>query len=62
MGITVNINVPMIIVEHLLKPPQIHMETDLSDLNKAIEMIQKQREKRGVLVYACGEIFKELEL
>ena len=25
-------------------------------------MINKQRDKRGVLVYACGEMFKDLEL
>jgi hypothetical protein len=35
-------------------PPTIHQEVDLSDFGVVMEVIQKQRETRGVLVYANG--------
>ena len=43
------------------KPPTIHQEVDLSDFGDVMKVIQKQREARGVLVYACGEVLEELK-
>ena len=43
------------------KPPTIHQEIDLSDLGKVLEAIKKQRESRGVLVYANGEVLEALK-
>ena len=45
-----------------LKTPQIHMEVDLSDENKVLQMIDKQREKRGVLVFGDDDIVKRLDV
>ena len=38
------------------------METDLQDQNKVDQMIDKQREKRGVLVFGDDDIVKRLEV
>ena len=43
------------------KPPIVHQEVDLSDINKVMEVIKKQRENQGVLVYANGQVFEELK-
>ena len=43
------------------KPPTIHQEIDLSDINKVMEVIKMQRESRGVLVYANGEVLEALK-
>jgi hypothetical protein len=43
------------------KEPVINQEIDLSDFGKVMELIQKQRETRSVLVYANGDVLKELE-
>lgn len=43
------------------KVPSIHQEIDLSDSIKVMELIQKQRETRGVLVYANDDVLTELE-
>ena len=40
------------------KPPTIHQELDLSDFGTVMEVIRRQRETRGVLVYACGEVLE----
>ena len=42
------------------KPPIVHQEVDLSDFGKVMEVIKKQRENQGVLVYANGQVFEEL--
>ena len=42
------------------KPPTIHQEIDLSDFGKVMELIQKQRETRGVLVYGNDDVLTEL--
>jgi hypothetical protein len=41
--------------------PTIHQELDLSDLGRVMEVIKRQRETRGVLVYACGGVLETLE-
>ena len=43
------------------KPPIVHQEVDLSDFGKVMEVIKKQRENQGVLVYANGQVFEELK-
>ena len=43
------------------KPPTIHQEIDLSEISKVMDVIKKQRETRGVLVYANGDILEELK-
>ena len=43
------------------KEPVINQEIDLSDFGRVMELIQKQRETRGVLVYANGDVLKELQ-
>ena len=43
------------------KPPTIHQEVDLTDFNYVMEVILKQREARGVIVYANGEVLRKLE-
>ena len=45
-----------------LKTPRIHMEVDLSDENKVLQMIDEQRENRGVLIYANSETISKLEV
>ena len=41
------------------KPPTIHQEVDLSDINKVMELIKKHRQNQGVLVYANGQALEE---
>ena len=43
------------------KEPTIHSEIDLSDFSKVMDVIKKQRETRGVLVYANDDTLKELK-
>ena len=44
-----------------LKIPQIHMEVDLTDKAKVIQLIDEQRLKRGVLVYGNEENIANLD-
>ena len=43
------------------KPPTIHQEIDLSDINKVMEVIRMHREKQGILVFSNGTVFEELK-
>lgn len=42
------------------KKPQIHQIDDVSDSNKLMDMIEKQRVSRGVLVYVDDKIMNDL--